>query len=75
MTSGPTGSPDSIRALLRSDPSVIEHGFRLFDFDLRTGPSTMIDAIGADRSGRLTIIAVSNGDPDAALARLLDAHL
>jgi len=75
MTSGPTGSPDSIRALLRSDPSVIEHGFRLFDFDLRTGPSAMIDAIGADRSGRLTIIAVSNGDPDAALARLLDAHL
>lgn len=75
MTSGPTGSPDSIRALLRSDPSVIEHGFRLFDFDLRAGPTTIIDAIGADRSGRLALIAVSNGDPDATLARLLDAHL
>ena len=75
MTSGPTGSPESIRALLRSDPSAIEHGFQLFDFDLKTGPSAMIDAIGADKSGRLAIIAVSNGDPDAALARLLDAHI
>jgi hypothetical protein len=75
MISGPTGSPESIRALLRSDPSVIEQGFRLFDFDFKTGPSAMIDAIGADRSGRLTIVAVSNGDPEAALTRLLDAHV
>jgi len=75
MASGPTGSPESIRALLRSDPSVIEHGFRLFDFDFRTGPVATIDAIGADRSGRLAIVAVASGDPEAALARLLDVHL
>src|SRR2546426_10438787 len=75
MASGPTGSPESIRALLRLDPSVIEHGFRLFDFDFRTGPVATIDAIGADRSGRLAIVAVASGDPEAALARLLDVHL
>ena len=75
MAGGPTGSPESIRALIRTDPSVIEHGFRLFDFDFRTGPVATIDAIGADRSGRLAIVAVASGDPEAALARLLDVHL
>src|SRR3989441_8510405 len=75
IASGPTGSPESIRALLRSDPSVIERGFSLFDFDFKTGQSVIIDAIGADRSGRLAIVTIASGDPEAALARLLDGHL
>src|SRR5438093_10426518 len=75
IASGPTGSPESIRALLRSDPSAIESGFRLFDFDFKTGQAAIIDAIGADRSGRLAIVTIASGDTEAALARLLDGHL
>ena len=75
IASGSTGSPESIRALLRSDPSVIESGFRLFDFDFKTGQAAIIDAIGADQSGRLAIVTIASGEPEAALARLLDGHL
>jgi hypothetical protein len=71
---GPTATPESIRGLIRSDPSVVEPGLRLFDFNLQTG-TMVLDAIGVDRSGRLAIVAVSPGDPEPALARLLDGHL
>jgi hypothetical protein len=71
----PTASPEPIRALIRSDPAVIEHGLRLFDFDFKMGPEATIDALGVDRSGRLALVAVASSDPDAALARLLDGHL
>ncbi len=71
----PAGSPESIRALIRSDPSVVEPGFRVLDYDFETGPVTTLDAIGVDRSGRLAIVVVATGDPEAALARLLDGYL
>jgi len=75
MATGPSGRPDSIRALIHSDPSVIQPGLRLLDFDIRTGPETTLDAIGVDSSGSLAIVAVAGEDNEAALARLLDGHL
>ncbi len=75
IATGPAGSPESIRALIRSDPSVIQQGLRLLDFDIRTGPATSLDAIGVDRSGSLAMVVIATSDPEAALARLLDGHL
>src|SRR5262249_13454139 len=56
IATGPS-SPDSIRALIESDPSVIQPGLRLLDFDIKTGPETTLDAIGVDPSGSLAIVA------------------
>ena len=75
IATGPSGRPDSIRALIESDPSVLQPGLRLLDFDIRTGPETTLDAIGVDPSGSLAIVAVADGDAEAALLRLLDGHL
>jgi len=75
IATGPSGHPESIRALIESDPSVIQPGLRLLDFDIRTGPETTLDAIGVDPSGSLAIVAVADGDAEAALVRLLDGHL
>ena len=75
IATGSTGSPGSIRALIRSDPSLIQQDLRLFDFDIRTGPTASLDAIGVDRSGSLAMVVIATGDPEAALARVLDAHL
>jgi hypothetical protein len=75
IVTGTTGSPDSIRALIRSDPSIIQQGLRLLDFDVRTGPATSLDAIGVDQSGSLALIVIASSDAEAALPRLLEAHL
>jgi hypothetical protein len=75
VATGSSGTPESIRALIRSDPSLIQQDLRLFDFDIRTGPTASLDAIGVDRSGSLALVVISTGDPEAALARVLDGHL
>ena len=75
VATGSSSTPESIRALIRSDPSVIQQDLRLFDFDIRTGPTASLDAIGVDRSGSLALVVIATGDPEAALARMLDGHL
>jgi len=75
IATGLTGSLDSIRALVRSNPSVLKRGLRLFDFDVRTGPASSLDAIGADASGGLAIVVIAAGAPETELSRLLDGHL
>ena len=70
-----TGGPDSIRALIRSDPSVIQQGLRLLDFDIRTGSGGSLEAIGVDGSGSLALVVIARESPEEALARLLDGHL
>jgi len=75
VATGSRNSPESIRALIRSDPSVIQRDLSLFDFDIRIGPTASLDAIGVDRSGSLALVVIATGDPEAALARLLDGHL
>jgi len=72
---GPNGGPASIKELIRSDPSVLEEGFRILDVDLKSGETGTIDAIGVDRSGALAIVFLAAGDPEAALVRLLDARI
>ncbi len=75
VATGSSSSPELICALIRSDPSVIQRDLRLFDFDIRTGPTASLDAIGVDRSGSLALVVIATGDPEAALARVLDGHL
>ena len=75
VATGSTGSPESIRALIRANPSLIQQDLRLFDFDIRTGPGATLDAIGVDPSGSLAIVVIAGGNQEAALARLLDGHL
>ena len=75
VATGSSSSPESIRALIRSDPSVIQRDLSLFDFDIRTGPTASLDAIGVEHSGSLALVVIATGDPEAALARVLDGHL
>jgi len=72
---GSLGGSESIKELIRSNPSILEEGFRVLDVDLKTGNSGMVDAIGVDRSGGMSIVVLDAGDPDAALVRLLDAQI
>src|SRR5437867_8714969 len=72
---GPLGGSDSIKDLIRSNPSILEEGLRIVDVDLRAGDAATIDAVGVDRSGGLTIVVLDGADPEAALVRLLDAQI
>jgi hypothetical protein len=69
---GRAGRPDGLKALLLTDPTAIEEGLRVLDIDLMAGPAGTIDVLGLDGAGCLAILAVAEGDPDAALLRLLD---
>ena len=72
---GPLDGSESIKELIRSHPSILEEGFRVLDISLKAGDAGTIDAIGVDRSGGLVIVIMDTGDPEAALARLLDAQI
>ena len=72
---GPLGGSDSVKELIRSNPSILEEGLRIVDVDLRAGDAATIDAVGVDRSGGLTIVVLDGADPEAALVRLLDAQI
>ncbi len=72
---GSLGGSESIKELIRSRPSILEEGFRVLDVDLKMGNSGLVDAIGVDRGGGLSIVVLDEGDPDAALVRLLDAQI
>src|SRR5260221_2553318 len=73
--SGPPVDPDSLKALIVSQPKALEDGFRVLEVDLSAGRAGTIDILGLDRSGALTLLAVPSGDPDEASLRLLDHQL
>ena len=75
IATGPAGDPDRLKALILSQPALVEGGFRVLDVDLMAGPAGPIDIVGAGPSGSLAILAVARGDNDAALLRLLDQYL
>lgn len=75
IPSGPPVDPDRLKALIVSVPSTLEAGFRVLDVDLAAGRAGIIDILGIDRSGALTLLAVSSGDLDLALLRLLDQQI
>lgn len=75
IATGPTGVTESIRARIRSDPSILEEGLRILDHDLKAGGAGIIDAIGVDRAGGLAIVSIAPGDLDRALLQILDLHL
>lgn len=72
---GPHGGSESIKDLIRANPSILEDGLRILDVDLRAGDTGTIDAVGIDRSGGLTLVVLDGADPEAALVRLLDAQI
>jgi len=72
---GSLGGSESIKELIRSRPSILEEGFRVLDVNLKTGHSGVVDAVGVDRGGGLSIVVLDAGDPDVALVRLLDAQI
>jgi len=73
--SGPPVDPDSLKALIVAQPKAFEDGFRVLEVDLSAGRAGIIDILGLDRSGALTLLAVTSGDPDAVLLRLLDQQV
>ncbi len=75
IPSGPPVDPDRLKALIVSAPSTLEEGFRVLDVDLAAGRAGTIDILGLDRSGALTLLAVSSGDLDLAMLRLLDQQI
>jgi len=75
IATGPVGDPDRLKALILSQPALVEGGFRVLDVDLMAGPAGPIDIVGAGPSGSLAILAVARGDNDAALLRFLDQYL
>jgi hypothetical protein len=72
IATGPIGVSDSIRARVRTDPSLLEEGLRLLDHDVQAGEAGPIDAIAVDRAGSLVIISITPPDIDRAIARILD---
>lgn len=75
IATGSIGVHESIRARIRSDPSLLEEGLRILDHDLKAGGAGTVDAIGLDRAGGLVIVALAPADLDQALLRILDLHL
>ena len=75
IATGPIGVTDSIRARIRTDPSLLEEGLRLLGHDVRAGEAGTVDAIGVDTAGRLVIVSIVPPDTDRALGRLLDLHV
>lgn len=74
IATGPIGVSESIRARVRSNPSSLEEGLRLLDYDLKAGEAGTADAIGLDRAGGLVIVSIAPADLDHALPRILDLH-
>ena len=72
IATGPIGVSDSIRARIRTDPSLLEEGLRFLGHDLQAGEAGSVDAIAVDRDGRLVIVSIAPPDIDRAIARLLD---
>ena len=75
IVTGPIGVSDSIRARIRTDPSLLEEGLRLLGHDLQAGEAGLVDAIAVDRAGRLVIVSIAPPDIDRAIARLLDLRI
>jgi hypothetical protein len=75
IATGSIGVLESIRARIRSDPSLLEEGLRIIDHDLKAGGAGTVDAIGVDRAGGLVIVALASADLDQALLRILDLHV
>ena len=75
IATGPIGVSDSIRARIRTDPSLLEEGLRLLGHDVHAGEAGTVDAIGVDTAGRLVIVAIAPPDADRALGRLFDLHV
>jgi hypothetical protein len=74
IATGPIGVSDSIRARIRTDPSLLEEGLRLLGHDVQAGEAGTVDAIAVDTAGRLVIVSIAPPDADRALGRLLDLH-
>jgi hypothetical protein len=74
IVTGPIGVSDSIRARIRTDPSLLEEGLRLLGHDVQAGEAGTVDAIAVDTAGRLVIVSIAPPDADRALGRLLDLH-
>ena len=72
IATGPIGVSDSIRARIRTDPSLLEDGLRLLDHDVQAGEAGAVDAIAVDRAGSLVIVSITPPDIDRAIARILD---
>jgi len=74
IVTGPIGVSDSIRARIRTDPSLLEEGLRLLGHDVQAGGAGTVDAIAVDTAGRMVIVSIAPPDADRALGRLLDLH-
>ena len=74
IDTGPFDRAESLKALLQSEPEAIEAGFRVLELDLLTAGAGRIEILGVDADGSLTLIAFTGGQPDVALARLLDGY-
>lgn len=75
IATGPIGVSDSIRARIRTDPSLLEQGMRFLGHDVQAGEAGVVDAIAVDRAGRLVIVSIAPPDIDRAIARLLDLRI
>ena len=74
IATGPIGVSDSIRARIRTDPSLLEEGLRLLGHDVQAGGAGTVDAIAVDTAGRMVFVSIAPPDADRALGRLLDLH-
>jgi hypothetical protein len=74
IAASPAADPQHLKALILSDPDLVEAGFRVLDIDFDSGPAGRIDAVGVDRDGSLALLSIAAAEPDAGLLSLLDQY-
>ena len=72
IATGTLETYNGLKAMILAHPETVESGFRILDADLKAGDAGVIDLLGLDRSGALTLVAFAVPDLDAALMQLLD---